>query len=280
MKKVAIFLTLALAVLLLLYSVGVAQEIKKVKKGDSTSAQKVGTVLLYYSFDNCKDIFSLPNCNCKNKMLECSEGVKKSALMFKGKGDHIVHENKATRSFTVTFWMRTRDVGSNTAGGKFYGCTGLVDAGSTSSNNVWGIALCEDKIGFGVGETTILSTSSVNTGKFVFVAATRDFETGNIKLYINGKLEAEANDVAKGVVLDGSKDIYIGAHHIQPTLASVKEQSYYFGCIDELKVFYGVLSADKINKMYDELNPYKVKLKPQVQKQEEVKEPTFEGLPR
>lgn len=280
MKKIFLASVLALVVFGLLSSTVIAQELKKVKKGDSPGAQKVGTVLLYYSFDNCKDIVSLTNCNCKNRMIECSDGVKKNAIMFKGKGDYLTHKNNVTKSFTVTFWMRTKEVGANTEGGKFYGCTGLVDATSAHSNNDWGIALCGDKVGFGVGETTILSTSAVNTGKYVFVAATRDIDTGDIKLYINGKLEAEAKDIAKGVALDGSADIYIGALHRKPTLTSIKEQSFYFGCMDELKVFYGALSADKINKMYDELNPYKIKLKPQVQKQEEGKEPKLEGLPR
>lgn len=279
MRKTFLALTITLLITGLVFSVSFAQP-QTVGKSKTSGGQKVGSVLFYYSFDNCDKITGSTNCSCKKGAIECSDGVKKNAIMFTGKGDYITHKNNVTKSFTITFWMRTKDVGANTEGGKFYGCTGLIDAGSDGSIKDWGVNLCGDKIGFGVGETTIHSDSPVNVGKYVFVAATRDFVTGDVKLYINGKLEATAKGVSNNVVLDGSPDIYIGALHTKRGVTSMAGQSYYFGCMDELKVYNGVLGADKIKNLFDALDPYKIKPKPQTQKQKKKEEPTLEGLPR
>jgi len=250
MKRLVLFVAIVVAVSGLLFAIDVAA-------GEEDSKPK--DVLVYYSFDECKQLAYEAECYCVKGEFSCIGGVLNSAVTFWATGDYFKFKNTATDSFTVTFWMRTRFTGMDNENGKFSGCTGIVDANNIEGGKDWGVNLCGDKIGFGVEDTTILSKRNVVTGRWVFVAAVRDFKKGKIELYINGVYQGDAGDVAKKVVLDGTPEIFVGAVHAGPKY----EKSFYAGCIDELTIYDKALSAGKIRKLYEELNPYeKRKQKP------------------
>lgn len=210
------------------------------------SFAKSKKILLNYDFDNCKKIAKQPSCECSKGGIRCIDGVKNRAMAFLGKGDFIKESSVPKGSFSVSFWMRTVERGANRQGGNFFGCTGLVDA------KVWGVALCDDKIGFGLEKTTITSKTKGTTGRWLFVVATMDADLGELKLYVNGELEAEANVIFQYQDLSSAPYLYIGA-------SQSIEGAYFYGSLDELKVYNEVLKADEIKKIYNKLNPYNVR---------------------
>jgi len=257
MRKVVLLLSVVIVAIALVFWPTIAH------------AKSSKNVLFYYDFDNCKKIAKLPQCSCSHEGISCIDGVKNRALDFLGKGDFIRIQNAATHSFTVTFWMRTVERGANDKQGNFYGCTGLVDASGVVIDESWGINLCGDRAGFGVGGTTINSLSSVTTGRWRFVAVTRNFETGDMELFINGSLEAQASGISRGVELGGAPEIYVGALH--ESIENL-EKIHYFGSLDELKVFGRVLSADEIKSIYEQYNPYRVQVIQVTKKEQKYKE--------
>lgn len=203
--------------------------------------------VIYYDFDNCKKITKQPFCECSIDGVQCIDGVKNRALAFLGKGDFIKESRAPQGSFSISFWIRTVERGSAGQGDGVAGCTGLVDA------KTWGVALCGNKIGFGLGKTTIMSKTDVTTGRWHFVVTTLDASSGELKLYINGKLEAEAKVDFHQEDTSPASYIYIGA-------SQSAQKTYFYGSLDELKIYSRVLNAEEIIDMYDKLNPYKVRV--------------------
>src|SRR5439155_25251518 len=103
--------------------------------------------------------------------------------------------------FTLEAWIQTS---SSLAGTNFYQGNGLIYADVGGSANDFGAAILSDKFAFGVGnpDTTIVSTTTVTTGQWVHVAATRRRTTGEIQVIVNGQLES-AMTVAQTASLTG-----------------------------------------------------------------------------
>src|SRR5688500_13288820 len=59
----------------------------------------------------------------------------------------------------------------------------------------WGCSVLDSKFAFGVGapDTTIRSNKSVNDGRWRHIAATRNSDTGEVKIYIDGVLDKTAS---------------------------------------------------------------------------------------
>ncbi len=94
--------------------------------------------------------------------------------------------------FTVEYWMKTSSTGPGNNSSQWYGGDGIVDAEVGGVTNDWGTSLTGQYLAFGIGnpDVTIHSTSTVNTGKWVHVAATWKQSSGQMILYINGTQEA------------------------------------------------------------------------------------------
>jgi hypothetical protein len=91
---------------------------------------------------------------------------------------------------TVGAWIKTSNSGNDLAHYRLlYILTGEQGGGA----NDWGFGINRlGKLAFGAGtnDVTISSTTSVNTNEWTYVVATRAKSTGQIKLYINGALDA------------------------------------------------------------------------------------------
>jgi hypothetical protein len=120
------------------------------------------------------------------------------ALSFDGSGERVSMANVATGDFTISFWMRSSQVFQVTDAPP----TGraIVTADSPGPTNDFLIAGTQgggvNRISFQTGHangsanTIIHGTSAVNTGQWIHVAATRTRASGEMKLYVNGVLEA------------------------------------------------------------------------------------------
>ncbi len=113
--------------------------------------------------------------------------VASASIEFGGSGVVRVQPS-VTDDFTIEFWLKTKMFGP---GNTWYGGAALFDADAPNSVNDFGSSLIGDKFAFGTGnpDLTILSTSSVNTGVWTHVAATRVMATGVLSVFVNGALE-------------------------------------------------------------------------------------------
>jgi hypothetical protein len=161
-----------------------------------------------------------------------------NALNFDGVNDYAVIPNTISGDFTLEYWMRTTSTGSGGSGTQWYGGNGIVDAEVAGGANDWGTTLTGQYLAFGVGtpDVTIHSTSIVNTGNWVHVAASWQQSTGVLRLYINGVEEASAT---------GSTSFRSAPPRI--TLGQLQTDIQRFsGSIDELRIWNVVRTPAQI----------------------------------
>ena len=153
--------------------------------------------------------------------------VGANSVTFDGTG-FIEIPRVVDNNFTVMMWVKTT---ANATGGAWYSGMGLVDGETVGSAADWGCSILNSKFAFGVGapDTTISSKRSVNDGLWHHVAATRNNETGEVKIYIDGVLDA------LGAAPTGPRtaptQLRIGA-------TQTARPVFYVGGIDDLR-FYG-----------------------------------------
>ena len=131
-------------------------------------------------------------------------------------------------NFTVMMWVKTT---ANASGGTWYSGMGLVDGETVGSSADWGCSILNSKFAFGAGapDTTISSKRSVNDGLWHHVAATRNNETGEVKIYIDGVLDTVG--AAPTGPRTAPTQLRIGA-------TQTANPVFYVGGIDDLR-FYG-----------------------------------------
>ena len=115
---------------------------------------------------------------------------------------------------------------------------GLVNSEVGGVTNDFGVTLVGNKVAFGVGnpDRTIFSTSIVNTGNWVHVAATRNKATGQMQLYINGNLESTTTANTNSLTVPN----YI-------LLGRDISGAMYRGNLDEVRIWNTVRSATEIS---------------------------------
>lgn len=158
------------------------------------------------------------------------------AVSFDGVDDHIVIPNVVSSDFTLEYWMKTSATGG--AGTQWYSGNGIVDAEVGGVANDWGTSILSNKLAFGIGnpDITITSTSNVNTGNWMHVAATWQQSTGTMQLYINGVLEASGTGSTNS--RNAPPRITIG--EIQTNI------SRFGGSIDEVRIWSTVRTQAQI----------------------------------
>ena len=117
------------------------------------------------------------------------------------------------QDFTVSAWIKTTNVGSGT---DHWTQMHVMSAESGGLANDWGFGVNGNgKISFGTGggsDLTYASTTSVNSGNWIFVTATRTYSTGNIKIYVNGSSETTSGSTGNANrVLSSNATLKIGA---------------------------------------------------------------------
>lgn len=185
-------------------------------------------------------------------------GKFSGALHFDNTDERVVMENIAPGDFTVSFWMRTTrafPVTNNPPNG-----LAIITADSSGPTNDFMIAGTQEngvsRISFQTGNANsspnlqLHATSAVNTGQWTHVACTRVRSTGEMKIYINGQLEASRTGSLD--LLSANPVLSIGA---TPGNAAAS----YEGDLDQVRIHGRALTADEIQSLVSEsdaLPPY------------------------
>ena len=117
------------------------------------------------------------------------------------------------QNFTVSAWIKTTNVGSGTS---HWTQMHVMSAESGGLADDWGFGVDGNgKISFGTGgasDLTYASSSSVNTGNWLLVTATRTYSTGAVRIYVNGSLETNSGSTGNANrTLTSNATLKIGA---------------------------------------------------------------------
>lgn len=164
-----------------------------------------------------------------------------NALDFDGNNDYGIIPKNISGDFTIEYWMKTTQVGPAVT--EFYQGRGIVDNEVPTESDL-GTALIGNKLGFGVGSTTILSNTSINTGQWFHVAVTRKQSTGLLRIYINGNLETNATGNTN--TLNSSSQFTLGATNG----TGGSSTKAFNGTIDELRIWNIERTFSQISQYY------------------------------
>jgi len=180
-----------------------------------------------------------------NHDVHYTAGKSGSAFDFDGVDDYATIARPIGDDFTIAMNVKTTQTGGT---GQWWNGRGLIDGEVANSwGGDFGLALVGDKAGFGIGyngDNTILSTTPINDGQWHHIAITRIKSTGEMRLYVDGRLEAFAIH-APNLSLTTPSTLTIGASH---GLSS--SYGFFRGQIDEIQVYKNAVSALDIAGMH------------------------------
>ncbi len=159
------------------------------------------------------------------------------AGVFQGFSEATISTRPVQDDFTLEAWIKTTD--ARAGANNFFEGSGLIYADVGGSANDFGSSVLNGKFAFGVGnpDTTILSTTTVNTGQWIHVAATRKMSTGEIMVFVNGTMEASLI-VAQTSSLNANTMMTLGANTV--------DTRYFTGEMDEVRVWSVVRTQPEI----------------------------------
>ena len=158
-------------------------------------------------------------------------------------------------SFTISCWIKTTQNYFGWDSAPAYYGAGIISADvGGQANDVIPIALTGNKIGFNTGgdfeDVTLNSTASVNDGNYHHIVVTRNQQTGQKLIYIDGVLDSFGSGTTN--LLSDAQKLTIGA------LADAgnpdpNDGSYYNGYdgeLDDVQIYSGVLSAGEVANLF------------------------------
>ena len=143
-------------------------------------------------------------------------------------------------SFSVSLWIKTTEVRGND-NDSIYVAAGIVSAMNGGANTVVPMGLTGRKLAFytgGSAQDTLYSQNNISTGQYVHVVVTRDQQTGEKRIYINGALDT--SDFASTDSLSDSSELTIGYNNGQPIN----------GELDDIEFYSGVLSSNEVLQLF------------------------------
>jgi hypothetical protein len=133
---------------------------------------------------------------------------------------------------TIEMWLKTTQLASNNS---WFDGAALYQADKPGPANDFGASIAHDKFAFGTGNPdndTALSKTSINTGAWFHVAATRVQSTGIVRVYVNGNLETIVSTGNTGPLNDAQPPWIGGMIYTGETVINS-----FVGTIDELRVW-------------------------------------------
>ena len=168
-----------------------------------------------------------------------------SAYSFDGINDYISMSRIIQDDFTISVWFNTT---VSNPGADAWASRPLVYADKQSTYNDFGTGVVNNQFVFTAGnpDTSISSTSSVVSGNWVHAVVTRDKDTSEFQIYINGISEATGSN-GNTASLSAQATMLIGGNTI--------DSRYFAGMIDDVLLYDRVLSATEIQELYNAPKP-------------------------
>lgn len=163
-----------------------------------------------------------------------------TAAVFDGSSSLRAASSPVTNALTIAFWMKTT-TDNGFSGTQWFQGAGLVDGELGGDTTDWGLSQLGTKLAFGIGspDRTLISSRAVNTGEWIFVAATWD-TSGVMSLYLDGTLEATYAS-ASTASRRTDNPFFIGQDLAGAT---------YTGSLDQIRIYDQALSAGGISAMH------------------------------
>lgn len=143
-------------------------------------------------------------------------------------------------SFTFSVWIQTTQ-GYGFGGQPAYYGAGIIYADQPGhAADTIPLAITGAQAAFmtdhGSQDVTIHSTGAINTGNWVHLASTYDFASGQMRLYVNGVLQASAT--VPSSPHNARNLLFLGANDF--------DFAYYSGLVDEFQLYTEALDASAI----------------------------------
>ncbi|MCP3893120.1 MAG: LamG domain-containing protein, partial [Bacteroides sp.] len=216
----------------------------------------------YYPFDgNANDESGNGNDGSVNGAIEYVEGIVRQAAKLDGTNTYIRIANpvqKFDTQYTITGWVYTEGRGGTLVGKYTWGAPG----GGRGFNL---FSTTEGGNGVGHAGSTFFAHAMFNEGwnpskypkytmpigEFQYITAV--YDEGNVKIYINGIVEAEKT-VSHSGTLDNPYDMLIGTSWESNGTKIIAERTNrtFDGLIDELRLYNRALSESEIQQLYND----------------------------
>ena len=177
-----------------------------------------------------------------------ADGISGQALSFNGTSQYVSVTGVAqpTTAVSVSAWVKPVDVsGVRPIAGTWDDLNS--GPGINFGHRTYLLGVLDGRVGFAVSFNNPLSTAAYSsttlaTGNWYYLTGT--FDGTDIKIYVNGHLEAAVN--SPGVITTNSYPFYIGRANV------FGDMNYFSGGIDDVRLYDRALSIDEIRSMYAE----------------------------
>lgn len=219
------------------------------------TADLITGLAAHYTFDNCKASDNSGNNNngTITGALKCIAGKENKALQFDGTS-YISVPNSVTlnpdKEWTMAFWVRV-DGFTNTWSAIIHKGGDLIDCAANRQYSVW----LNDQLYFyqgsaGDGGCQAVETSKpVAKGTWLHYVGVIDRNKHVMKIYINGKLNAEIYD-GYNSFNSNNADLRIGFSE-----ENASWHSPFKGALDDIRLYNRVLSGAEIQALYNMAQP-------------------------
>jgi hypothetical protein len=157
-------------------------------------------------------------------------------------------------SFSVSCWIKTTQNFNYNGDPAYYGA-GIISADNAGlANDVIPIALTGGQIAFNTGgdteDVTLNSVAGVNDGNYHHIVVTRNQQTGQKIIYIDGVLDSFSSGTTN--LLNDPELLTIGA--LSDARDSDASSTYYYngydGELDDVQIYSGVLSSNEVAQLF------------------------------
>ena len=182
-----------------------------------------------------------------------------SAIYFDGVGDYLMVSDPGDSDFnysdvlggtsSLSFWLKTTQSGKN-IGWDSPSIIGSEDRGGIRDVQ-WGWIGADGKINVGVGNTTVVTSKDIiNDGEWHHVVISRDSDSGEIVLYIDGGDGVDGGSTTIGSSVSGRLDS-ISFSAFGRNTDSGGGHRYYEGVLDSINVYDEVVDELVVKDLYE-----------------------------